>query len=86
MPWAKLLIGLVVIGAVAAGLRGARGRGDPKPPMSQRFTEGWQRTWDGLPESSLPKRLLADMEAIRANTERMVELLEARGAERPQET
>ncbi len=97
MLWKKLLIGLLAMGIVSGIVRGIVkkvkeevvegveevSRGEQ---MRQRVTEGLQRAWDGLPESSLPKRSLASLEAIRSNTERMVELLEAREAERPKET
>jgi hypothetical protein len=82
MPWKKLLIGLIVMGVVSGALRGATGRAT-REERRQRFTEGVQRFWDAVPESSPPKRFLADLEAIRANTERMVELLETERAQRP---
>ena len=96
MLWKKLLIGLLAMGIVSGIVRGVVkkvkegvvegveevSRGEQ---MRQRVTEGLQRAWDGLSDSSLPKRVLADLEAIRANTERMVELLEANDAEEREE-
>lgn len=64
---------LVLGGGIFAVLRLVRPRG---PAMRDRFMEMCDRMMDEMPESFPPKRMMADLEAIRLNTERILEALQ----------
>ena len=78
----KLVFGLVgAVGALAVLLPTPRGAGSQMrgrmAGMRERRMEGMmERMMERMPESSPPKRMMADLEAIRADTARILELLE----------
>lgn len=54
------------------------------PEMRERWMEGVERTFEQAPEMFPPKRMLRGIEETRANTERILGLLEQRGRRRRQ--
>ncbi|HZJ28112.1 MAG TPA: hypothetical protein VFF40_14055 [Acidimicrobiia bacterium] len=64
----KLLGLLAIIGAVVAARRFA-------PQLRARGLEACERMFDGMPDAFPPKRMMANLEAIRAQNERIIELL-----------
>jgi hypothetical protein len=78
----KLVFGLVgAVGALAVLLStpreaGSRMRGRVAGVRERRMEGMMERMMERMPESSPPKRMMADLEAIRADTARILELLE----------
>ena len=69
----KLLIGLGVLTGV--GLVVAK-------VLAPRCAQGdWKKRLESMPDNSRPKWMFTSIEAIRANTDRILELLEARPSE-----
>ena len=84
----KLILTLLLVGAVVAGLRQAARRAGPG--IGEGLMEKCHRLMEGMPDDFPPKRIAAGfrenterldaireaLEAIRQNTERSVQLLE----------
>ncbi len=78
----KLVFGLVIGAGALAVLfltpreAGSRMRGRMADMRERRMEGMMERMMERMPESSPPKRMMADLEAIRADTARILELLE----------
>ena len=74
----KWLVG-AVIGAVvvAAAVSAAKNQGGPKPSRWDKMRE----FMDEMPDDFPPRVMFANVEAIRANTDEMLELLRERAPE-----
>lgn len=71
----KTVVVMLGAGGLVLGLRKAGRLGFPE--MHERAGEMCERMIEGMPESFPPKRLFANVEAIREQNERILELLEA---------
>jgi hypothetical protein len=68
---------LVIAGTLTGvGVLAARALG---PQLRERCMAGAERMFEQAPETFPPKRMLRGIEQTRANTERILELLEQRG-------
>jgi Spy/CpxP family protein refolding chaperone len=73
----KLIIGAAVACATVAAIAAAKNASasrDPKPTMWDKMREGMEQ----MPEDFPPRVMFDNVEAIRANSERILKLLEER--------
>lgn len=74
----KMVIGAVLgAGVVVAVVSAAKGQSGPKPSMWEKMREAMNE----MPEDFPPRVMFANVQAIRANTDEILELLRQRETE-----
>jgi hypothetical protein len=73
----RVVVFIMIVAGISLAVRKIAGGAGPE--MRERCAEMCDRMLDNMPESFPPNRMMADLEALKERTARILEVLEERG-------